>query len=81
MMVSIDDLLHEMENLPVAQLEALHRFIESRPYKQEGREPTQAELQEVMDEMKRIVAEPHAPDDDYDPVARLMEEMKRRGLD
>lgn len=79
-MFTFDDLLQEMENLPVAQLEQLHQFIATRPYKQEGRAPSPAELQEVRDEIKRLIAQPHTPDDEYDPVARLMEEMKKRGL-
>jgi len=76
-MTDVQALFREMESLSLSQLERLHEFISTRAYKVEQRAPTQAELNEVLVELRRIVAEP-TPDDDDDAIARIEEMMEKR---
>lgn len=78
-MKNLQDLVHEMENLTLEQLERLHEFIATRPYKEAGREPSPQEVQEVYDELKRIVAEPRPVEGDA--LARIEAMMKEKGED
>lgn len=78
-MTDVQALFWEMETLSLSQLEKLHDYINNHPYKVEKRPPTQAELEEVMAELRRIVAEP-APDESDDPLERIEAMMEKRRI-
>jgi len=76
-MTDVQTLFREMESLSLNQLERLHEFISTRPYKLEKREPTKAELNDVLNELRRIVAEPQEQKED-DAIARVEAMMAKR---
>lgn len=69
--MNIQDLLHQVEHLPMVQLEKIRQYMEGRPYKIEGRAPTIEEQNEVIQALQAFIAESPPIDDDEARLAGL----------
>lgn len=61
--MNINDLLILMADLDARQLEHIKQFIDGRAYKIEGRPPTQQESEEILDEIKKSLANMPPPEE------------------
>ena len=70
-MAYIDDLFAQMERLAPEQIIAIQQFIQSQPYKQEGRPPTDYERNAVI----RVIEDAlnNAPPEENTGLQRLEE--------
>ena len=71
-MANIQDLYAQMQRLTTRQLEYIQEFIATRPYKQEGRAPTDEESDEVIREIEKVLNQAPPPEEN-EGLKRLFE--------
>lgn len=69
--MTIDNLLRQVERLPLAQLEKIRKYIAARPYKLEGRPPTAEEQDEVIAAIQSFIQQAPPLDEEEARLAGL----------